>query len=54
MIAGGVSVLALLLIVLLIVLLTEDEQLVYVFEIVRHGARAPMLTAPEGFNYGFD
>lgn len=29
---------------------THDEELVYVFEIVRHGARAPMLAGLPGFS----
>jgi hypothetical protein len=28
---------------------THDEELLYVFEIVRHGARAPMLSGMKGF-----
>jgi hypothetical protein len=28
----------------------HDEELLYVFEIVRHGARAPMLAGMKGFS----
>jgi len=29
---------------------THDEELLYVFELVRHGARAPMLAGMRGFS----
>ena len=50
---GAIALLILLITALIFVLMAEDNELVYVFEIVRHGARAPMLTAPAGFSYGF-
>ena len=50
---GAAALLILLITSLIIILTTEDKDLVYVFEIVRHGARAPMLSAPAGWTFGF-
>ena len=65
MVVGGVLIIAIV-VVLLVVLLSGDDshpipsppapvpgKLVYVFEIVRHGARAPELPDPSLNKWGF-
>lgn len=46
---SAVAILAAVITAIIYLVGTDDEQLLYVFEIVRHGARAPMLAGLHGF-----
>ena len=55
-IAGGGLILLILICILIIIFLDRNnkQELIYVFEIVRHGARTPAMKPPEGRSYGFN
>lgn len=48
----GLFSFSLLLLISIILYSSHANKLVYVFEVVRHGARAPMLKGDFGFNVG--